>query len=171
MTRYDQEYINVNVLFDKKNIENTLGEVLARNKLSQTRIAETEKYPHVTYFFSGGREEKFIAEKRLMVDSPKVLTYDLQPEMSAYDLTNITIEEINEQPDFICVNFANPDMVGHTGNYNAILKALEVVDECTKKVVIAATEKKYKIMIIRVVFTFFRIYSFLIVNNFSRKRI
>ena len=148
MTRYDQEYTEVNVLFDKKNIENTLGEVLARNKLSQTRIAETEKYPHVTYFFSGGREEKFLAEKRLMVDSPKVLTYDLQPEMSAYDLTNITIEEINKQPDFICVNFANPDMVGHTGNYNAILEALEVVDECTKKVVIAATEKKYKIMII-----------------------
>ena len=148
MTRYDQEYIDVNVLFDKKNIENTLGEVLARHKLSQTRIAETEKYPHVTYFFSGGREVYFEGEKRLVVDSPKVSTYDLQPEMSAYDLTNITIDEINKLPDFICVNFANPDMVGHTGNYKAILKAIEVVDVCTQKVVEAAMDKNYKIMII-----------------------
>ena len=148
MTRYDQEYTDVNVLFDKKNIENTLGEVLARYKLSQTRIAETEKYPHVTYFFSGGREVNFEGEKRLMVDSPKVSTYDLQPEMSAYDLTNITIDEINKLPDFICVNFANPDMVGHTGNYNAILKAIEVVDVCTQKVVEAAMDQNYKIMII-----------------------
>ena len=148
MTRYDQEYIDVNVLFDKKNIENTLGEVLARHKLSQTRIAETEKYPHVTYFFSGGREVYFEGEKRLVVDSPKVSTYDLQPEMSAYDLTNITIDEINKLPDFICVNFANPDMVGHTGNYKAILKAIEVVDVCTQKVVEAAMDQNYKIMII-----------------------
>ncbi|MDA9227580.1 2,3-bisphosphoglycerate-independent phosphoglycerate mutase [Flavobacteriales bacterium] len=148
MTRYDQEYIDVNVLFDKKNIENTLGEVLARHKLSQTRIAETEKYPHVTYFFSGGREVNFEGEKRLMVDSPKVSTYDIQPEMSAYDLTNITIDEINKLPDFICVNFANPDMVGHTGNYKAILKAIEVVDVCTQKVVEAAMDQNYKIMII-----------------------
>ena len=148
MTRYDQEYIDVNVLFDKKNIENTLCEVLARHKLSQTRIAETEKYPHVTYFFSGGREVNFDGEKRLMVDSPKVSTYDIQPEMSAYDLTNITIDEINKLPDFICVNFANPDMVGHTGNYNAILKAIEVVDVCTQKVVEAAMYQNYKIMII-----------------------
>ena len=148
MTRYDQEYIDVNVLFDKKNIENTLGEVLARHKLSQTRIAETEKYPHVTYFFSGGREVNFDGEKRLMVDSPKVSTYDIQPEMSAYDLTNITIDEINKLPDFICVNFANPDMVGHTGNYNAILKAIEVVDVCTQKVVEAAMDQNYIIMII-----------------------
>jgi len=148
MTRYDQEYIDVNVLFDKKNIENTLGEVLARHKLSQTRIAETEKYPHVTYFFSGGREVNFDGEKRLMVDSPKVSTYDIQPEMSAYDLTNITIDEINKLPDFICVNFANPDMVGHTGNYKAILKAIEVVDVCTQKVVEAAMDQNYKIMII-----------------------
>ena len=148
MTRYDQEYIDINVLFDKKNIENTLGEVLARHKLSQTRIAETEKYPHVTYFFSGGREVNFDGEKRLMVDSPKVSTYDIQPEMSAYDLTNITIDEINKLPDFICVNFANPDMVGHTGNYKAILKAIEVVDVCTQKVVEAAMDQNYKIMII-----------------------
>ena len=148
MTRYDQEYIDVNVLFDKKNIENTLGEVLARHKLSQTRIAETEKYPHVTYFFSGGREVNFEGEKRLMVDSPKVSTYDIQPEMSAYDLTNITIDEINKLPDFICVNFANPDMVGHTGNYKAILKAIEVVDVCTQNVVEAAMDQNYKIMII-----------------------
>ena len=148
MTRYDQEYIDVNVLFDKKNIENTLGEVLARHKLYQTRIAETEKYPHVTYFFSGGREVNFEGEKRLMVDSPKVSTYDIQPEMSAYDLTNITIDEINKLPDFICVNFANPDMVGHTGNYKAILKAIEVVDVCTQKVVEAAMDQNYKIMII-----------------------
>ena len=148
MTRYDQEYIDVNVLFDKKNIENTLGEVLARHKLSQTRIAETEKYPHVTYFFSGGREVNFEGEKRLMVDSPKVLTYDIQPEMSAFDLTNKTIDEINKLPDFICVNFANPDMVGHTGNYKAILKAIEVVDVCTQKVVEAAMDQNYKIMII-----------------------
>jgi 2,3-bisphosphoglycerate-independent phosphoglycerate mutase len=148
MTSYDQEYRDVNVLFDKKNIENTLGEVLARHKLSQTRIAETEKYPHVTYFFSGGREVNFEGEKRLMVDSPKVSTYDIQPEMSAYDLTNITIDEINKMPDFICVNFANPDMVGHTGNYKAILKAIEVVDVCTQKVVEAAMDQNYKIMII-----------------------
>ena len=148
MTRYDQEYIDVNVLFDKKNIENSLGEGLARNKLSQTRIAETEKYPHVTYFFSCGLEVNFEGEKRLMVDSPKVSTYDIQPEMSAYDLTNITIDEINKLPDFICVNFANPDMVGHTGNYKAILKAIEVVDVCTQKVVEAAMDQNYKIMII-----------------------
>ena len=149
MTNYDKSFKGVNVIFDKKNLKSTLGEILQNNELTQTRIAETEKTPHVTYFFSGGRESKFIGERRLMIDSPKVVTYDLQPEMSAHELTLKTITEIKKiSPDFICLNFANADMVGHTGDYNAIKKAVEVVDYCTRKVVEEAMSKCYSIMII-----------------------
>jgi 2,3-bisphosphoglycerate-independent phosphoglycerate mutase len=149
MTNYDKSFKGVNVIFDKKNLKSTLGEILQNNELTQTRIAETEKTPHVTYFFSGGRESKFIGERRLMIDSPKVVTYDLQPEMSAHELTLKTITEIKKiSPDFICLNFANADMVGHTGDYNAIKKAVEVVDCCTRKVVEEAMSKCYSIMII-----------------------
>jgi 2,3-bisphosphoglycerate-independent phosphoglycerate mutase len=149
MTNYDKSFKGVNVIFDKKNLKSTLGEILQNNELTQTRIAETEKTPHVTYFFSGGRESKFIGERRLMIDSPKVVTYDLQPEMSAHELTLMTITEIKKiSPDFICLNFANADMVGHTGDYNAIKKAVEVVDCCTRKVVEEAMSKCYSIMII-----------------------
>jgi 2,3-bisphosphoglycerate-independent phosphoglycerate mutase len=149
MTNYDNSYKDVNVIFDKKNLKSTLGEILQNNELTQTRIAETEKNPHVTYFFSGGREDKFIGERRLMIDSPKVATYDLQPEMSANELTLKTITEIKKiSPNFICLNFANADMVGHTGDYNAIKKAVEVVDCCTRKVVEEAVSKCYSVMII-----------------------
>ena len=149
MTNYDDSFNNINVIFDKKNIKNTLGEVLENNKLTQTRIAETEKYPHVTFFFSGGREEGFVGEKRLMVNSPLVATYDLQPEMSAVELSERTIQELNDNsPDFICLNFANADMVGHTGVYNAIKKAVEVVDKCTNNVVETAVKNGYTVMII-----------------------
>ena len=149
MTNYDDSLNNINVIFDKKNIKNTLGEVLENNKLTQTRIAETEKYPHVTFFFSGGREEGFVGEKRLMVNSPLVATYDLQPEMSAVELSERTIQELNDNsPDFICLNFANADMVGHTGVYNAIKKAVEVVDKCTNNVVETAVKNGYTVMII-----------------------
>jgi len=149
MTKYDDSFNNINVIFDKKNIKNTLGEVLENNKLTQTRIAETEKYPHVTFFFSGGREEGFVGEKRLMVNSPLVATYDLQPEMSAVELSERTIQELNDNsPDFICLNFANADMVGHTGVYNAIKEAVEVVDKCTNNVVATAVKNGYTVMII-----------------------
>jgi 2,3-bisphosphoglycerate-independent phosphoglycerate mutase len=149
MTNYDDSFKNINVIFEKKNIKNTLGEVLQESNLIQMRIAETEKYPHVTYFFSGGQEEQFIGEKRLMIKSPSVSTYDLKPEMSARELSKKTILEIdNTTPDFICLNFANPDMVGHTGVYNAIRQAVEVVDECTAEVVEAAVQQDYVILII-----------------------
>ena len=149
MTNYDDSFNNINVIFEKKNIKNTLGEVLQESGLIQIRIAETEKYPHVTYFFSGGREEEFIGERRLMVDSPSVATYDLKPEMSACELSKETILEINKTtPDFICLNFANPDMVGHTGVYDAIKQAVEVVDLCTEEVVEAAVKQDYAILII-----------------------
>jgi 2,3-bisphosphoglycerate-independent phosphoglycerate mutase len=149
MTNYDDSFNNINVIFEKNNIKNTLGEVLQESGLIQIRIAETEKYPHVTYFFSGGREEEFIGERRLMVDSPSVTTYDLKPEMSARELSKETILEINKTtPDFICLNFANPDMVGHTGVYDAIKQAVEVVDFCTAEVVEAAVKQDYAILII-----------------------
>jgi 2,3-bisphosphoglycerate-independent phosphoglycerate mutase len=149
MTNYDDSFNNINVIFEKKNIKNTLGEVLQESGLIQMRIAETEKYPHVTYFFSGGREEKFIGERRLMIDSPSVATYDLKPEMSARELSKKTILEINKTiPDFICLNFANPDMVGHTGVYDAIQQAVEEVDSCTAEVVEAAVKQNYSILII-----------------------
>ena len=149
LTNYNASYQNVNVIYDKENIKNTLGEVLEQHNLSQIRIAETEKYPHVTFFFSGGREAEFVGEKRLMVNSPKVATYDLQPEMSAPEVTSIIVAELGKgECDFVCLNFANPDMVGHTGNYNAIVKAVETVDNCTQKVVEAGLKNDYAFIII-----------------------
>ena len=149
MTNYDASYQKVNVIYNKDNIKNTLGEVLEQNNKSQVRIAETEKYPHVTFFFSGGRESKFKGEKRLIINSPKVRTYDLQPEMSAPEVTSKIVAELEiGKTDFICLNFANPDMVGHTGDYNAIKKAVETVDNCTKKVVEAGLKNDYAFIII-----------------------
>ncbi len=149
MTNYDSTWKNVNVIYDKKNIKNTLGEVLEQNNKTQIRIAETEKYPHVTFFFSGGREKEFVGEKRLMVSSPKVATYDLCPQMSALEVTSKAVEELEkEEFDFMCLNFANPDMVGHTGDYNAIMKAVETVDDCARKVIEAGLKKDYAFIII-----------------------
>ncbi|MDG1348225.1 MAG: 2,3-bisphosphoglycerate-independent phosphoglycerate mutase [Flavobacteriales bacterium] len=149
MTNYDASYKKVNVIYNKNNIKNTLGEVLEQNNKSQIRIAETEKYPHVTFFFSGGREAEFIGEKRLTVNSPKVATYDLQPEMSAPEVTSTIVVELEKgETDFICLNFANPDMVGHTGDYSAIKKAVETVDSCTQKVVEAGLKNDYAFIII-----------------------
>ena len=149
MTNYDSSYQKVNVIYNKDNIKNTLGEVLERNNKTQIRISETEKYPHVTFFFSGGREKEFVGEKRLMVNSPKVATYDLQPEMSAHEITATIVTELEKsKTDFLCLNFANPDMVGHTGDYNAIVKAVETVDNCTKQVVEAGLKNDYAFIII-----------------------
>ena len=149
LTNYDSSYQKVNVIYSKDNIKNTLGEVLERNNKSQIRIAETEKYPHVTFFFAGGRETEFKGEKRLMVNSPKVATYDLQPEMSAPKVTATIVSELEKgETDFVCLNFANPDMVGHTGDYNAIKKAVETVDNCTQKVVEAGLKNDYAFIII-----------------------
>jgi 2,3-bisphosphoglycerate-independent phosphoglycerate mutase len=149
LTNYDSSYQKVNVIYNKDNIKNTLGEVLELNNKSQIRIAETEKYPHVTFFFSGGREAEFVGEKRLMVNSPKVATYDLQPEMSAPEVTATIIAELEKgATDFVCLNFANPDMVGHTGDYHAIIKAVEIVDNSTKQVVEAGLKNDYAFIII-----------------------
>jgi len=149
MTNYDATFKNIKVLFEKDNLQYTLGEVLAKVDRSQVRIAETEKYPHVTFFFNGGREEPFTLESRIMVNSPKVATYDLQPEMSAVEVKDKIIESINnDQPNFICLNFANPDMVGHTGVYDAIVKAVETVDGCLKEVVEAGLKHEYEFLVI-----------------------
>lgn len=150
MTNYDNDFTGVRVIYDKDNLEKTLGEVVADAGKTQIRIAETEKYPHVTFFFSGGREDIFAGERRLLCPSPKdVKTYDLKPEMSARDIRNAIVPELqNETADFICLNFANPDMVGHTGVFDAIVKAVEVVDECTRDVVTAALEHGYASIII-----------------------
>ena len=149
MTNYDNTYKNVNVIYNKKIIKNPLGEVLERNNKQQIRIAETEKYPHVTFFFSGGREQEFDGEIRLMVNSPTVSTYDLQPEMSAPEITSTIVSELDKgETDFVCLNFANPDMVGHTGNYEAIKKAVQTVDQCTQKVVKAGVKNNYAFIII-----------------------
>ena len=149
MTNYDRTFKNVNVIFEKDNLAMTLGEVLEKDGKTQVRIAETEKYPHVTFFFSGGREQEFEGEHRLLVNSPKVATYDLQPEMSAPEVRDQIVNNINSQsPNFICLNFANPDMVGHTGDYKAIQKAVETVDGCLKDVVEAGLEKNYEFIII-----------------------
>lgn len=149
MTNYDHTFKNVHVVYGKDDLTMTLGEVLHRNKKKQIRIAETEKYPHVTFFFSGGREKEFDGEKRILVPSPKVATYDLQPEMSAIALTDAIVPELeNETSDFICLNFANADMVGHTGDYNAVIKAVETVDTCTKRVVEAGLKGNYSFIII-----------------------
>lgn len=149
LTNYDESFQNVKVMYDKDNLSQTLGEVLERNGKKQIRIAETEKYPHVTFFFSGGREEPFDGEKRILCPSPKVATYDLQPEMSAVDIRDKIIPELDSKSaDFICLNFANPDMVGHTGVFEAAVKACETVDQCTKAVVNAALENDYLTIII-----------------------
>lgn len=148
MTEYDKTFKNVNVVFENDNLENTLGAVIEQNGLKQIRIAETEKYPHVTFFFSGGREEPFTGEKRIMMPSPKVATYDLKPEMSAIELTNAILPEINNKTfDFCCLNYANADMVGHTGIWEAAIKAVETVDSCVEKVVTAALENGYTIFL------------------------
>lgn len=149
LTNYDDSFEGVYVAYDKDNLENTLGETLAKRGLKQIRIAETEKYPHVTFFFSGGNEQPFDGETRLLCPSPKVATYDLQPEMSAADISaKIVPELIAKSADFICLNFANPDMVGHTGVFEAAVKACETVDAEAKKVVDAALESNYDIIII-----------------------
>jgi 2,3-bisphosphoglycerate-independent phosphoglycerate mutase len=149
MTNYDHTYENVSVMFDKDNLDETLGEVIAKNGRTQLRIAETEKYPHVSFFFSGGRENTFEGERRIMIPSPKVATYDLQPQMSAYEVTAAVINDIEvNAPDFICLNFANADMVGHTGVWEAVIKAVETVDECVKQVVEKALEKDYAIFLL-----------------------
>ncbi|TDS11547.1 phosphoglycerate mutase [Maribacter caenipelagi] len=149
LTNYDESYNNVHVVYNKDNIVETLGEVLANAGKKQIRIAETEKYPHVTFFFNGGREVPFEGESRILCPSPKVATYDLQPEMSAYEIRDKIIPEIQKgDVDFICLNFANPDMVGHTGVMEAAIKACETVDECAKDVITAAIEKDYSVIVI-----------------------
>ncbi|MBP9600403.1 MAG: 2,3-bisphosphoglycerate-independent phosphoglycerate mutase [Lutibacter sp.] len=149
ITNYDETYKGINVIYNTDNLVDTLGEVLEKAGKKQIRIAETEKYPHVTFFFSGGREQEFIGEKRLMCPSPKVATYDLKPEMSAYELRDAIIPELNKgEVDFVCLNFANGDMVGHTGVMEAAIKACEAVDECVKDVVTAAVENDYSVLII-----------------------
>lgn len=148
MTRYDDKFSNVNVIFEKDNLKNTLGEVLSNTGLTQLRIAETEKYPHVTFFFSGGREEIFPGEDRALIASPKVATYDLQPEMSAHEVTQKMITALKtEKYDFICLNFANPDMVGHTGIKAAIIKAIQTVDSCVKEIVECGLQHNYTFLI------------------------
>ena len=149
MTRYDETFKNVHVIFDKENMSNTLGEVLSKNGKTQLRIAETEKYPHVTFFFNGGREEPFSMEKRILVNSPKVATYDLQPEMSAFEVTKEVLQDLKStRPDFLCLNFANPDMVGHTGVFNAIVKAVETVDSCLQNIINAGLKEGYSFIVI-----------------------
>jgi 2,3-bisphosphoglycerate-independent phosphoglycerate mutase len=149
LTNYDENFKDVNVVFNKENIKDTLGKVLERHNKKQIRIAETEKYPHVTFFFSGGREEPFDGESRILCNSPKVATYDLKPEMSAYELRDALIPELNKREvDFVCLNFANGDMVGHTGVMEAAIKACEAVDECVKDVVTAALNNNYTTLLI-----------------------
>ncbi|MCE2756972.1 MAG: 2,3-bisphosphoglycerate-independent phosphoglycerate mutase [Bacteroidota bacterium] len=148
MTEYDSTFKHVHVIFNNDNLTHTLGEVLEHHGKTQIRIAETEKYPHVTFFFSGGREVPFEGEKRIMAASPKVATYDLQPEMSAFELTDKIVPEIQSQSaDFICLNYANADMVGHTGIWPAVIKAVETVDQCVKKVVETALANDYTVFL------------------------
>ncbi len=149
MTNYDDTFQRIKVIFDKDNLNNTLGEVIAKAGKKQIRIAETEKYPHVTFFFSGGREQPFEGEKRLLCASPKVATYDLKPEMSAFEIRDAIIPELKKKEvDFVCLNFANADMVGHTGVFEAAVKACEAVDQCAQAVVTAALENGYTSLII-----------------------
>ncbi len=149
MTNYDNTYKHIFVMYDKDNLDNTIGQVISAAGKTQLRIAETEKYPHVSFFFSGGREMVFEGEKRIMVPSPKVATYDLQPQMSAYEVADAAITAIeNTAPDFVCLNFANADMVGHTGVWEAVIKAVETVDECVEKVVTTALEKDYAVFLL-----------------------
>ena len=149
MTNYDKSFKNVHIVFEKDNLKNTLGEVLSTAGKTQIRIAETEKYPHVSFFFSGGREDKFEGENRIMIPSPSVATYDLKPEMSANEIKLAICEEMEKnQPDFICLNFANTDMVGHTGDYQAILTAAATVDKCVEAVVEFGKKLDYSFVII-----------------------
>ncbi len=149
MANYDDSFKDVKVIFDKDNLNNTLGEIVSKAGKKQIRIAETEKYPHVTFFFSGGREEVFPGESRIMCPSPKVATYDLKPEMSAADIRDKIIPELEKkEADFICLNFANPDMVGHTGVFSAVVKACEAVDQCNEAVTEAARKNGYSTIII-----------------------
>ncbi|MGB2044037.1 MAG: 2,3-bisphosphoglycerate-independent phosphoglycerate mutase, partial [Flavobacteriaceae bacterium] len=149
MTNYDDNFKNIDVIFNKENLNNTLGEVLEAHGKTQLRIAETEKYPHVTFFFSGGRETPFNGEQRILKNSPKVPTYDLKPEMSAFELRDALIPVLEkEETDFICLNFANGDMVGHTGVMDAAVKACEAVDQCVKDVVNSALEHNYTTLLI-----------------------
>ncbi|MFM7709721.1 MAG: 2,3-bisphosphoglycerate-independent phosphoglycerate mutase [Ferruginibacter sp.] len=148
MTEYDQSFRDVHVVFQNDNLTNTLGEVLSHAHKTQLRIAETEKYPHVSFFFSGGRELPFEGENRIMIPSPKVATYDLKPEMSASEVAAAAIREMKEKtPDFICLNFANVDMVGHTGVWEAIVKAVETVDQCAQQVIETALQKQYTVLL------------------------
>lgn len=149
LTNYDESYQNVKVVYNKDNITETIGEVIEKANKKQIRIAETEKYPHVTFFFSGGRELPFIGESRILKNSPKVATYDLQPEMSAYELADALVPELNKsEVDFVCLNFANGDMVGHTGVMSAAIKACEAVDKCVEKVITAALANNYTTIVI-----------------------
>ncbi|MBN2611027.1 MAG: 2,3-bisphosphoglycerate-independent phosphoglycerate mutase [Bacteroidales bacterium] len=149
MTTYDENFKDIKVLFDKQNIDNTMGEVVAANGLKQIRIAETEKYAHVTFFFNGGREEEFQNEQRILIPSPKIATYDLKPEMSAFEVKNAIVAELKKlDVDFVCLNFANGDMVGHTGVYEAIRQAVEAVDQCVGEVVQTAIDNGYSAVII-----------------------
>ncbi len=148
MTRYDENFKNIEVVYDKDDIKETIGEWLANQNLKQLRIAETEKYPHVTFFFSGGRDEPFKGEERMMVSSPKVATYDMQPEMSAPEVTVKVLAALeSEKFDFVCLNFANSDMVGHTGVYPAIIKAIETVDNCVGQVIDMAKKHGYSVLL------------------------
>ena len=149
LTNYDDSFTGVHVVYDKDNIEETLGEVLAENGKKQIRIAETEKYPHVTFFFNGGREIPFDGEERILCPSPKVATYDMKPEMSAYEIRDAIIPELNKgEVDFVCLNFANPDMVGHTGDMKAAIKACETVDKCAEDVINAGLQNGYSTIVI-----------------------
>lgn len=148
MTQYDAKFKGVNVIFENDDLKNTLGEIISGKGLKQIRIAETEKYPHVSFFFSGGRETPFTGENRIMIPSPKVATYDLKPEMSAVELTDAIVPEIqNKTADFICLNYANADMVGHTGVWEAAIKAAETVDQCVRRVVEAALDNGYTVFL------------------------
>jgi 2,3-bisphosphoglycerate-independent phosphoglycerate mutase len=149
MTNYDEGFGNIFVVFEKDNLTNTIGQVISNAGLTQLRAAETEKYPHVTFFFNGGRENPFDKESRVLVNSPNVATYDLKPEMSAFELCDKSISHIKSlSPDFICLNFANPDMLGHTGVYNAIVKAVETVDTCLKNLIEAGIQSNYEFIVI-----------------------
>lgn len=149
MVNYDSMFQGIDTIFEKDNLDDTIGEVLSKNGKTQLRIAETEKYPHVTFFFNGGREVPFVGESRILINSPKVATYDLQPEMSAFDITNALLEDMNtNHPDFIALNFANTDMVGHTGDFTAAVKAAETVDNCLETIVPEALKSDYGIIII-----------------------
>lgn len=149
MTNYDDNYQNIHVMYDKDNITETLGEIVSKAGKKQIRMAETEKYPHVTFFFSGGREEPFAGESRILCPSPKVATYDLKPEMSAYELKNALLPELDKgEVDFVCLNFANGDMVGHTGSMEAAIIACETVDKCVKEIVEKAILKNYTVLIL-----------------------